>query len=95
MHSGVATLVIESATANDKGTYECVASNVAATETTRAKLIIMKAPNVDDTSYVNPDVLKHLNHVLPAARPEDMLNDDKYKKPYFVKIPKDQEVCEI
>lgn len=93
LHSGVATLIIENGNSNDTGTYKCVACNVAGTEETTAKLVIMKAPGIDDTSYVDPDVLRKLNHVLPAIRPED-LHDDKYKKPYFVKVPKDQEVPE-
>ena len=93
MHSGVATLIIQNATAADKATYKCVATNIAGTDNTSAKLIIQKTPSVDDKSYISPDVLKALNKVLPNGRPEE-LDDEKYKKPYFVKVPRDTEVPE-
>lgn len=93
MHSGIATLIIDNATKNDKGTYKCVASNIAGTEDTEAKLIIQVAPNIDDKSYVNPDVLNALKHFERGPN-NDPANDEQYKKPYFVLVPKDTEVPE-
>lgn len=90
LHLGIATLVIKSANLSDKGTYTCVASNIAGRDQTTANLTVKFVPNVDDTSYINPNALKHLEPNLPGAGPE--LDDDKYKKPYFVKVPKNTEV---
>jgi hypothetical protein len=91
MHSGIATLIIRGATSLDKGTYKCVASNIAGTEETSANLIIQLAPNIDDRSFINPDTLRHLEHFEPGSNVEES-PDDKYKKPYFVKVPKSMEV---
>ena len=93
MHSGIATLLIKNANAGDKGHYKCVASNPAGTEETSAHLIIQLAPNIDETSYINPEALKHLNHFEPGPNADES-PDEKYKKPYFVKVPKNTEVPE-
>jgi hypothetical protein len=91
MHLGIASLVIQTAYVSDKGKYKCVAKNIAGTDQTQANLLVQFVPNIDDSSYINPNALKHLEpfHQGPNdAQPDD----EKYKKPYFVKIPKDMEV---
>ena len=92
-YTGIATLVIKTAFYDDKGNYECVATNIAGTDRSSANLIVKFVPNVDDTSYINPDALRHLEPVNLNALPDEN-PDEKYKKPYFVKVPKDMEVRE-
>ena len=92
-YTGYANLVIKSANCDDKGNYQCVASNVAGSDQTAANLIVKFVPNVDDTSYINPDALRHLEPVNLGPHPDEN-PDEKYKKPYFVKVPKDTEVRE-
>ena len=89
MNLGLATLIIKCAYIYDKGTYKCVVSNIAGIEETSANLLVQFVPNIDETSYINPNALKHLETIVGL---EDTDKDDKYKKPYFVKVPKNIEV---
>lgn len=89
MNSGIVTLVIKTAYQDDQGKYTCVASNIAGTDQTSANLLVQFVPNIDETSYINPNALNHLENLQPAGNAEP---DDKYKKPYFVKVPKNTEV---
>ena len=89
MHLSIATLVIKTSYLSDRGTYKCIASNVAGQDETSANLLVQFVPNVDATSYINPNALKHLEPLQPST---DQPEDDKYKKPYFVKVPKNAEV---
>ena len=91
MNLGIVTLIIKSAYVYDKGNYKCVVSNIAGKEDTSASLLVHFVPNIDETSYINPNALRHLE---PIVGLDDLEPDDKYKKPYFVKIPKNIEVSE-
>jgi titin len=92
MNMGILTLVIKNAYLDDQGKYTCVASNIAGTDQTSANLLVQFVPNIDETSYINPNALNHLEPFQPGG--DDSAPDDKYKKPYFVKIPKNTEVRE-
>lgn len=89
-HIGIATLYFKNAYMDDVGQYKCVAKNIAGTDSTAANLIVKFDASIDETSYINPNALKHLENLHPA--PADDSPDDKYKKPYFVRIAKDMEV---
>ncbi|RNA22004.1 titin-like [Brachionus plicatilis] len=91
MNMGIVTLIIKSALLDDQGVYKCVVSNIAGTEHTQAKLSVDFVPNIDETSYINPNALRHLQPAEQGQQPDD---DDKYKKPYFVKVPKNLEVTD-
>jgi hypothetical protein len=92
MNLGVVTLIIKTAYNDDKGTYKCVVTNIVGSKFTSASLLVKAAPNVDETSYINPNALRHLENLKPT---DDTIDpDDKYQKPYFVKVPKDTEVRE-
>lgn len=93
MYTGMAILRIKAAFKQDKGTYKCVARNIAGEDSTSANLIVQIVPGIDDTSYINPDAFRRLEPYRPdAATPDDQ--DDIYKKPYFIKVPKDTVVRE-
>lgn len=92
MNMGIVTLIIKKAYIDDKGTYKCVVSNLVGSEETSANLLVQFVPNIDETSYINPNALKHLENQHPGV--DDSNPDDKYKKPYFVKVPKNVEVRE-
>jgi hypothetical protein len=92
MNMGIVSLLIKTAYLDDKGTYKCVVSNIVGTEETSANLLVEFVPNIDETSYINPNALRHLEYPQALMEPADI--DDKYKKPYFVRVPKDTEVRE-
>ena len=89
MHLGIVTLIIKTAYVDDKGTYKCVVTNICGSKDTSANLLVQFVPNIDETSYINPNALRHLEPIQPLVDNEP---DDKYKKPYFVKVPKNIEV---
>ena len=89
MNMGILTLVIKKAYLDDQGKYTCVATNIAGTDQTSANLLVQFDPNIDETSYIKPTALNHLEN-FPGA--EDTGPEDQYKKPYFVKVPKNTEV---
>lgn len=92
MNMGIVTLIIKAALLDDQGNYKCAVSNIAGKEDTSANLLVQFVPNIDETSYINPNALRHLENVQPGL--DDGEPDDKYKKPYFVKVPKNTEVRE-
>ena len=93
MHLGIVTLIIQTAYHYDKGTYKCSVTNIVGTKYTQANLLVQAVPNIDETSYINPNALRQLEHVQPPPGEGDE-PDDKYKKPYFVLVPKNTEVRE-
>lgn len=91
--TGLAVLRIKSAFKDDKGEYKCVVSNIVGTESTCAKLVVQESPSIDQTSYMDPNVLKTLESIkLHGEHPGEQ--DEAYKKPYFIKVPKSLEVRE-
>ena len=60
MFTGMAILRIKTAFNDDIGKYTCVARNIAGEDSTTAQLLVQQTPGIDDTSYINPDALKHL-----------------------------------
>jgi hypothetical protein len=87
--SGFAVLRIKSSLRGDKGTYKCTAANEVGSDETSAKLVIQEEPSVDDTSYINPNALRALQHAKPVDGEDPA---EIYKKPYFIKVPKNTEV---
>ena len=87
----MAILRIKTAFNDDKGTYKCVARNIAGEDSASAKLLIKIAPGIDDTSYINPDALRLLQDPRQST---DAPDQDFFKKPYFVLVPKYTEVPE-
>lgn len=92
MNMGIVTLIIKAALSDDQGSYKCVVSNIVGQEQTAANLLVQFVPNVDETSYIKPNALRHLEN--PQQGLDDSGPDEKYKKPYFVKVPKNVEVRE-
>ena len=92
MNLGIVTLIIKTAFFDDKGNYRCVVTNLLGSKHTSANLLVELAPNIDETSYINPNALKHLENSKTIEENGD--TDDKYQKPYFVKVPKDTQVRE-
>jgi hypothetical protein len=91
MYTGMAILRIKTAFNDDKGTYKCVARNIAGEDLSSAKLLIQQVPGIDDTSYINPDALRKLDDSRHLA---DLPDQDFFKKPYFILVPKYTEVGE-
>jgi hypothetical protein len=92
MNLGVVTLIVKTAFSDDKGNYKCILTNIVGSKHTSANLLVKPVPNVDETSYINPNALRHLENSKPIDENTDP--DDKYQKPYFVKVPKDTQVRE-
>ena len=91
MFTGMAILRLKTAFNDDRGTYTCVARNIAGTDSSTAQLLVQQAPGIDETSYINPDVLRKLEDSRLADIEPDQ---DFFKKPYFIRIPKNTEVKE-
>ena len=91
MFTGMAILRLKTAFNDDIGKYTCVARNIAGEDSTTAQLLVQQTPGIDETSYINPDALKKLEDPRLAANIPDQ---DFFKKPYFIKIPKYTEVQE-
>jgi hypothetical protein len=92
MYTGMAILRLKTAFNDDRGTYECVATNIAGRESTFAQLLVQQAPGIDETSYIDPDVLRKLEDQRFMNNGPDQ--EDFFKKPYFIKVPKSTEVKE-
>jgi len=92
MNLGIVTLIIKTAFSDDKGSYKCIVTNIVGSKETCANLLVKPSPNIDETSYIKPHALNHLENLKPTE--DNFEPDDKYQKPYFVKIPKDTQVTE-
>jgi hypothetical protein len=92
MNLGIVTLIIKTAFSDDKGNYKCIVTNIVGSKETSANLLVKPSPNIDETSYINPNALKHLENT--KLTDENIDPDDKYQKPYYVKVPKDTQVRE-
>ncbi len=78
----------------DEGCYKCFASNIAGSDLSVASLAVLEQPNIDETSYINPAALKHLEDAVNDMASNNVPDNDIFKKPYFVKVPKNTEISE-
>ena len=102
MYTGMVVLRIKTAFNHDKGTYKCVAKNIAGVDQTTGQLAIQLTPNIDETPYVNPDAFRSLENVpLKPADQGEILRREPF---LVVKDLKDQDcnegetvsfVCEV
>ncbi len=94
MNNGLAILRINYVKKEDEGSYKCFASNIAGSDLSVAQLVVVEQPNIDETSYINPNALKQLEDNKNDLSFSEMPNNDIFKKPFFVKVPKNIEVRE-
>ena len=91
INEGRAICVISNVKSTDLGKYTLTARNKAGEASTTASLNVKLTPTIDDTSYVNPDVFSQFE--TPGQLPT-VGSEEQYKKPYFVKTPKNAEYRE-
>ena len=91
INEGKVICVISNVKSTDLGRYTLTARNKAGEASTSANLNVKLVPTIDDTSYVNPDVFQQFE--TPGQQPTS-ISDEQYKKPYFVKIPKNSDLRE-
>jgi hypothetical protein len=96
IHEAKVVFIISNVKKEDESKYTLFAKNSFGEASTSAKLRVKLVPTIDDTSYVNPDVFQQFELKKRPGQAPDELNydDNQYKKPYFVKVPKNIEVCE-
>jgi hypothetical protein len=76
---------------SDLGKYTLTAKNSAGEASTTANLNVKLVPTIDDTSYVNPDMFQQFE--TPGQQPVQT-SEEQYKKPYFVRVPKNTDIRE-
>jgi len=95
--SGVVRLTIYPVHPADSGTYKMVARNVAGEVSTKCTLRIAPTANIEETPLVKFTGLRKTPQHPPALGSEPVLKPvdaDDGQKPYFIKVPPDQEVPE-
>lgn len=75
----------------DLGKYTLTAKNKVGEASTSANLTVKLVPTIDDTSYVNPEAFQQFE---TPGQQASAGGDEQYKKPYFVKVPKNANVRE-
>lgn len=91
INEGKAIIVISNVKQGDLGKYTLTARNKHGEASSTAQLNVKLVPAIDDTSYVNPDAFQQFE--APGQQPTGT-SEEQYKKPYFVKVPKNADVRE-
>jgi hypothetical protein len=91
LNYGLAILRIKYVKKEDEGSYKCFASNIAGSDLSVAQLMVFEQPGIDETSYIDPNALKQLEHNRNDLPSNEMPDNDIFKKPFFVKVPKSME----
>ena len=87
IYSNIATLKINNIRPTDAGIYKCVGKNVMGKAETSAEGFILKTPNIDESSYIDPERLISLNKKKPEKDLEYNQEENKSSQPPKVIIP--------
>lgn len=69
LKTGVASLKVNEAQANDSGLYEVAVENIAGSDRTAANLIVDHVPDIDQSPIIDPNAFKYLNAAPQSPKP--------------------------
>ncbi len=102
LRTDIVILKIDDGRPHDVGNYRVVAENDAGKDETQCNVFVTAVPDVDETSFINPELFRNLGQKKPNDLPEEVTLG---KRPWLnVKELKDQTchegetvsfVCEI
>jgi hypothetical protein len=97
--TGVASLKVNEAQANDSGLYQVAVENIAGSDSTAANLIVDHVPDIDQTPIIDPNAFKYLNAPQSPAPSRDSDDRPQIRPPKVIiplkdiKVHEDQPVC--
>ena len=81
-YTNFASLKIDNARPADEGTYICVAQNVVGKDQTSADGVVLKTPNIDERSNIDPE--KYLLKRIPENHNELPADKENFKAPLVI-----------